>query len=128
MTGAEESGASATDADERALLRRHADASLVESVRTLFDDAYYRTQSGFASASRYEALEHYLENGGHERFDPHPLFDTRYYLETHKHLAVSGDNPLLHYLSEGAAAGADPSPYFDTEYYYSQAEISRGAP
>jgi glycosyltransferase involved in cell wall biosynthesis len=120
MTGAERSGASATDADERGLITRHTDASLVDSVRTLFDDGYYRMGSGFASASRYEALEHYFEIGWHERFDPHPLFDTHYYLETHKQLAASGDNPLLHYLSEGAAADADPSPYFDTDFYYSQ--------
>ena len=135
MTGAEGNGASAADADERALISRHIDASLVDGVRTLFDDVYYRTASGFASASRYEALEHYLEIGWHERFDPHPLFDTRYYLETHEQLAASDDNPLLHYLSEGAAAGADPSPYFDTDYYYSQLDpttriwrLRRGTP
>ncbi len=120
MTGTGGSGAAAADADERALLGRHVDASLVDGARALFDDVYYRTRSGLAAASRYEALEHYLEFGWHERFDPHPLFDTHYYLRTHEQLSDSNDNPLLHYLSEGAAAGADPSPYFDTDYYYSQ--------
>ena len=63
MTGAEGNGASPTDADERALISRHSDANFVDDVRILFDHVYYRTASGFASASRYEALEHYLEIG-----------------------------------------------------------------
>ena len=119
MTGAEGSGASARRRRARADRPPRRRQSRRWCTR-LFDDVYYRTRSGFASASRYEALEHYLEFGWHERFDPHPLFDTHYYLGTHEQLAASDDNPLLHYLSEGAAAGDDPSPYFDTDYYYSQ--------
>jgi glycosyltransferase involved in cell wall biosynthesis len=114
--------ATATSPDERALVRRYVDGDLVDPLRTLFDDDYYRSRAGLGSASRYEALEHYLEVGWREGLDPHLLFDTHYYLEAQRQLAATGDNPLVHYLCEGAAAGADPSPYFDTDYYYSQEE------
>ena len=107
---------------EDAVLRRYVGEPLVESLGTLFDDSFYRQRSGLASASRHEALEHYLVTGWREGFDPHPLFDTRYYLETNPQLLISGENPLVHYLTEGAAAGADPNPFFDTTYYYSQAD------
>ncbi len=113
-------GPTVFERDELMLLRRHVDDRLVEAVAVLFDDSYYRMQSGLTSASRCEALEHFLEVGWRDGLDPHPLFDTRFYIEAQPEVAASGENPLLHYLSEGAKAGADPSPYFDTDYYYSQ--------
>lgn len=107
---------------EQALVGRHLPPELLQPFLTLFDDSHYRVRSGLAEASRYEALEHYLQVGWREGLDPHPLFDTRHYLETNPQVAHSGVVPLVHYLSEGAQAGADPSPYFDTAYYYSQAD------
>ena len=119
--------AAVTNRAENALLRRYVDEPQVDGLRTLFDDGFYRRLSGLASASRHEALEHYLLTGWREGLDPHPLFDTRYYLETNPKLLTSGENPLVHYLGEGADAGADPNPFFDTDYYHSQAEsLTRG--
>ena len=62
-------------------------------------------------------LLHFLENGGFEGRNPHPLFDCQYYLANNPDVAQSGVNPLLHFLENGGFEGRNPSKLFDTNFY-----------
>ncbi len=86
----------------------------------LFDRAYYLKQNpDVAKNSEVDPLKHFIERGGQEGRDPHPLFDSSFYLE-HPELAELQINPLIHYLHDGASKGLDPHPLFSTSFYLSQ--------
>lgn len=91
-----------------------------DRARALFDVNYYSAQSGVEFESEDEALNHYLEKGYSEGFDPHPLFYGRWYAGQHSGVVAEHQNPLLAFLEEGVAGEHDPNPYFDTAFYYSQ--------
>ncbi len=99
---------------------RSATAPPRADAAVVFDPGFYAAQAHRAFRDAEAALDHYLDVGHREGYDPHPLFETRYYLESHPDVEASGANPLLHFLEHGSSSQADPSPYFDTRFYYSQ--------
>ena len=58
-------------------------------------------------------LRHYVEFGGAEGRDPHPLFDSRHYLATYLNGTNERHNPLVHYLTIGWRLGYQPNRQFD---------------
>jgi len=69
-------------------------------------------------------LLHYLEYGGKENRNPHPIFSTQYYLENNPSVKSSGLNPLIHYIQDGESARLKPHILFDPNFYLSQIEAS----
>ena len=62
-------------------------------------------------------FEHYIETGGREGRDPHPLFSSKWYLEQYLDVASAGLNPLVHYITAGAKERRSPHPMFDAHFY-----------
>jgi hypothetical protein len=85
----------------------------------IFDSAYYALQAGQNFTSIEKAIEHYLESGCANNFNPHPLFDTKFYLETYTDVASAGVNPLMHYLLQGGFENRKPCLEFDSTFYLS---------
>ena len=54
-------------------------------------------------------LRHFVEIGGRENRNPHPMFDCRYYQWLHPELAGQRINPLVHYLTNRARGGGIPT-------------------
>ena len=83
----------------------------------LFDADWYIDQNPDVSAHRDGPLLHFLEHGGYEGRNPHPLFDSNWYAVNGPGLARSGPLPLSHFIKVGANAGYDPHPLFSTRWY-----------
>lgn len=89
--------------------------------QTLFDSEYYLAQNpDLAKADNLNPYRHFLEKGGLEGRDPHPLFDSSFYMENPE-VAELRINPLAHFIHEGARRGFDPHPLFSVAYYLEQA-------
>src|SRR5829696_9344264 len=85
-------------------------------VAPVFDPEFYLATYGPSLGGR-EPLEHYLDTGWQQRFDPSPMFSTGWYLD---HYVAEGNapvEPLSHYLTGGWREGRDPSPWFSTRWY-----------
>lgn len=85
------------------------------SPHHLFDGSFYLRTNPDVAASGASPLVHYIQQGGMERRDPHPLFDTDYYLEQAGEAAFQ--NPLLHYVMDGASRSLSPNRLFEPTYY-----------
>src|SRR5262249_39372853 len=81
----------------------------------LFSTVHYLGQ--WHGAGRLAALEHYLEEGWRQGFDPHPFFRTEWYLRLSMDASERTINPLLHYEKVGRPAGRGPNPFFDPSWY-----------
>ncbi len=93
------------------------DARLV-AKSGLFDAVHYaKTIPELGRRGEAKLLKHYLQIGGFEGRQPHPLFDGRWYARTNPDVAASGVNPLVHYLRIGALQGRMPNPTFDGDWY-----------
>src|SRR5262249_9939639 len=82
----------------------------------LFDVRFYQKQLGERTWSR-TSLEHYLQIGFREGFDPHPLFSSALYLQENEYVHYSGTDPLTHFLSEGHTKTPSPHPLFDVAFF-----------
>jgi len=69
----------------------------------LFDEHWYREQYPDVANSSLSPIEHYLEMGAEQGYNPSPEFDTRWYINTYPDVAQSAINPLLHYIMHGQA-------------------------
>ncbi|MFM5576753.1 class I SAM-dependent methyltransferase [Aeromonas sp. 602200] len=69
----------------------------------LFDESWYREHYPEVANSSLSALEHYLEVGAEQGYNPSPVFDTSWYINTYPDVAQSAINPLLHYIMHGQA-------------------------
>lgn len=88
------------------------------NTHPVFDAGYYRFQVEKAGGQiDRPALQHFLETGWHEHYNPHRLFDVQWYLSSYSDVMALGLNPLLHYLSPGENRIRDPHPLFDCTYY-----------
>lgn len=90
---------------------------LPAEVSVLFGERFYLSKYPDVADGELAPLDHYLQFGGREERDPHPLFCTKYYLDQCPELRLSGENPLLHFISEGASSGKSPCPLFDVVWY-----------
>lgn len=85
----------------------------------LFDEQYYLSQYSEVGTGAISALQHYIEFGAAQGYNPNPFFDSRYYLDHYPEVAQAKLNPLAHYLYCGAAEQRNPHPLFDTAFYLS---------
>jgi hypothetical protein len=69
----------------------------------LFDERWYREHYPEVANSSLSAIEHYLEIGAEQGYNPSPVFDTRWYIGAYPDVAQSAINPLLHYILHGQA-------------------------
>lgn len=83
----------------------------------LFDHHTYRRNYPEVARRFPDPLWHYVLQGGHDGFDPHPLFASAWYLQQNPAVARLGLNPLAHFVRTGAAEGCRPHPLFDADYY-----------
>jgi glycosyltransferase involved in cell wall biosynthesis len=81
----------------------------------VFDDGYYRTQSG--KTDDEVPLAHYVRVGWRLGYNPHPLFDTGWYLKALGEADCDAGGPLSHFLDRGGLDGLKPCPYFDSANY-----------
>lgn len=86
----------------------------------LFDEQYYLTQYPQVKAEGMLAVQHYIQIGACQGYNPNPFFDSAYYLAQNLDVAKEGVNPLAHYLYCGATEGRDPHPLFETAFYLEQ--------
>lgn len=86
----------------------------------IFDETYYLSQRAAMNLGEMSALQHYLQLGASQGYNPNPFFDSAYYLAQNLDVAQAGVNPLAHYLYAGAAEGRDPHPLFETAFYLVQ--------
>lgn len=95
----------------------HMQADILE----LFDSEYYLEQNpDLAEKANLNPWRHFLEKGGLEGRDPHPLFDSSFYMENPE-VAELQVNPLAHFIHEGARRLFDPHPLFSVAFYLQQA-------
>jgi hypothetical protein len=94
----------------KSLLSRIPQAS--SALAILFDSEWYLEQNPDVRTSGIDPLRHYLQSGGTEGRDPHPLFDSDWYLEQNPDVREAGVNPLVHYLERGWRESRDPSVLF----------------
>lgn len=69
-----------------------------------FDEQWYRQQYP-DSLTTSSAIEHYLNIGAKNSYNPSPEFDTNWYLNTYPDVANGEVNPLLHYILHGQHEG-----------------------
>ncbi len=69
-----------------------------------FDEQWYRQQYP-DSLNTPSAIEHYLDTGAKNRYNPSPKFDTNWYLNMYPDVANGDVNPLLHYILHGQHEG-----------------------
>lgn len=69
-----------------------------------FDEQWYRQQYP-DSLNTPSAIEHYLNTGAKNRYNPSPKFDTNWYLNMYPDVANGDVNPLLHYILHGQHEG-----------------------
>jgi O-antigen biosynthesis protein len=84
-------------------------------VRKLLDAEFYLRTNPDVRAAGMRPLDHYLQYGGAEGRQPHPLFDPGHYLACCPEARNAG-NPLLHFL-EQSGSWANPHPLFDCDAY-----------
>jgi len=87
----------------------------------LFDAAWYRESHSDLRGKPMDAAKHYLEHGGREGRNPHPLFDSEWYLRHSTETAGCDTNPLIHYLLRKSYIGSHPHPLFDVDFYLAAA-------
>ena len=93
------------------------DHALPQTLRPLFDEAWYAARYPDALASGLDPLAHYLAEGDAAGNRPHPLFDPAFYSEQHPEIAQSAGARLKHYTEVGEPGGAPPKPLFEQRYY-----------
>lgn len=70
-----------------------------------FDPEYYVAAHPDVLNSGITALNHYLEIGWKDGWDPSPGFSTNGYLAANPDVAAEGHNPLVHFVMVGLAQG-----------------------
>jgi GT2 family glycosyltransferase/2-polyprenyl-3-methyl-5-hydroxy-6-metoxy-1,4-benzoquinol methylase len=86
----------------------------------LFDIGWYLYSHPEVEALGSDPIEHYLQTGWHQGFDPMPLFSTVWYCDRNLDVRTAGVNPLLHYIQHGTAEKRDPHPLFKADWYLAQ--------
>ncbi|MGB7800485.1 class I SAM-dependent methyltransferase [Buttiauxella sp.] len=69
-----------------------------------FDEVWYR-QHYPAAGNNTSAIEHYLNIGAVNGYNPSSKFDTRWYINTYPDVANGDINPLLHFILHGQHEG-----------------------
>jgi len=67
----------------------------------LFDWEYYENAYPIVKKTGMDPLQHYLNYGWQEGFNPSRNFNSAEYLKDHPELYGTGQNPLVHYLKHG---------------------------
>ncbi len=99
----------------RTPLEMYVTGTLANDPHPLFSTTHYLSQ--WEGAGDLTPLEHYLEEGWRQGFDPHPFFRTDWYLRLSMDVSERMTNPLLHYEKVGRQAGKGPNPFFDPLWY-----------
>ncbi|PYJ00066.1 MAG: hypothetical protein DMF00_09060 [Verrucomicrobia bacterium] len=86
----------------------------------VFDATWYLREHPEIAAQGIDPLEHYIERGAKEGFNPHPLFDTTWYLTMNPDVRSVNINPFEHYIETGGREGRDPHPLFSSKWYLEQ--------
>lgn len=81
----------------------------------LFDKQWYRDAYMKTHDSKLEPLDHFLQNGTKNRFNPGPSFDVGRYLDEYPDVRESGLNPLVHYLLHGKVEQRTVFPVFNPD-------------
>ena len=118
--------------------KKQQDAKRLIIEQNLFDYEYYINQYPQVTEENMDLLDHYLEIGYRQSYNPSEEFDTEYYLKMYGDVRISNLNPLVHYVLYGAKEGRKcnskltddeintykqliyESDLFDEEYYYTQ--------
>ena len=66
-----------------------------------FDEKFYSDTYHITS----DALDHYINIGYRQGYNPSPHFNTQYYLENNPDVQQSGINPLVHFIQKGNFEG-----------------------
>ncbi|WP_068306477.1 glycosyltransferase [Pararhodobacter sp. CCB-MM2] len=77
---------------------------LLSPIRSRFDPAYYRAQSG-ARGDSETLLVHYASEGWRAGYDPERGFSVRSYLKANPDVRAAGIEPLGHYCEQGHLEG-----------------------
>jgi glycosyltransferase involved in cell wall biosynthesis len=70
-----------------------------------FDAKYYLSRYTEVAASGFDPIEHYLDVGWHQGYDPCSWFSTRTYLELYPDVVAANINPYVHYWMHGREEG-----------------------
>lgn len=89
----------------------------------LFDDDWYLSTYPDVSASKINAVEHYLEYGAAEGRQPNTNFDGNWYAKRYPDVAAAEINPLLHYILYGKAEGRAFNQANDTKSKYRNGKL-----
>lgn len=92
----------------------------------LFDPAFYLRSNPSLSGDVAFLINHYVDSGGSEGLQAHPLFDASWYRERYPDVRKARINPLFHYLEYGWREGRIPHPLFDPVHYQSQCDDIQG--
>ena len=96
------------------------DNRIYQELRSsLFNKSYYNMQ--FPGSTQHD-LDHYLDVGFREAYNPHPLFCTKHVLRQIG--SPDSDNDIFYQYSEAADSGLYVSPIqlFDVDYYLARYE------
>ncbi len=96
-------------------------------VEAHFDRQWYLAKNPDVRDAGIDPLRHYLQHGGFEGRDPHPLFSSSYYLKRYPVVGSLHMNPLVHYIAAGAAECYDPHPLISTAHIAAQSGSRKNA-
>lgn len=71
----------------------------------LFDEKWYLTKYPEVAQTKKDPIEHYLEQGWKEGYNPSQKFDNDAYLQSYPDVAAAQTCPLLHYINHGRNEG-----------------------
>lgn len=84
---------------------RGCDPHVVDTIRAVFDEAYYREQLDDDPGTDADLVLHYVLEGAQRGLNPNRDFSTQFYLRANPDVADAGVNPLFHFLTQGKAEG-----------------------
>jgi len=85
---------------ENSLLGKSIPINSESEITTLFDKEFYLKQISNINEID-DPLQHYLDIGGFQGYQPNAFFDSSYYLNNDPNLLSEKFNPLLHYIQYG---------------------------
>lgn len=77
----------------------------------LFNEKWYKDK--YLKDNSEDPIQHYINIGYKNNFNPSPVFDTKWYLEDNPDVKKIGMNPLIHYILHGRKENRLPNPKFD---------------
>ena len=102
-------------------------AIVIAAIEENFDAGYYLKTYPEVGRKRLRPIEHYVDTGWREGFNPSAKFDTAYYLQANADVGIVEVNPLYHYVRFGRRERRRTRPWSGLELRFLPVQAARRA-